>query len=180
MSAALTMAADRSVLLVIDFQGRLMPSIHDGAAAMANARRLIDAAGILSVPVIYTEQNPEGLGGTAPELLTDGATLFRKMNFDAVREPGFLELLPAGREIVVVGCEAHVCVMQTALGLIEAGRRVWLVQDAVGSRRPESKDVAIARLRGAGAAIVTAEMVAFEWLGDARHPRFRDVLKLVK
>ncbi|GGH17688.1 isochorismatase [Alsobacter metallidurans] len=174
------MAAARSVLLVIDFQGRLMPSIHDGAPAMANARRLIDAAGILGVPVVYTEQNPEGLGGTAPELLTDGAAVFRKMTFDAMREPGFLNLLPAEREVVVVGCEAHVCVMQTALGLIEAGRRVWLVRDAIGSRRAESKDVAVARLRAAGATVVTAEMVAFEWLGDARHPGFRDVLRLVK
>jgi nicotinamidase-related amidase len=94
--------------------------------------------------------------------------------------PGFLDRLPARPDLVVAGCETHVCVMQTALGLIEAGRRVWLVRDAVGSRRTESKETAIRRLERRGAEIVTTEMVIFEWLERVEHPRFRDALNLVR
>jgi len=94
--------------------------------------------------------------------------------------PGFLDRLPDRSDLVVAGCETHVCVLQTALGLIEAGRRVWLVRDAVGSRRAESKETAIRRLERNGAEIVTVEMVVFEWLQTAEHPRFRDGLALVR
>jgi nicotinamidase-related amidase len=83
-------------------------------------------------------------------------------------------------DIMVAGCEAHVCVMQTALGLLDAGRRVYLVRDAVASRRAESKETAVARLARHGAEIVTTEMVLFEWLGSAEHPRFRDIIALIK
>ena len=92
----------------------------------------------------------------------------------------FLDRLGDRRDIVVAGCEAHVCVMQTALGLLDAGRRVYLVRDAVGSRRSESKETAVSRLARHGAEIVTTEMVVFEWLGSAEHPRFRDIIALIK
>jgi isochorismate hydrolase len=102
------------------------------------------------------------------------------MSFDACRSPGFFERLGPRPEIVVAGCEAHVCVLQTVLGLLDARRRVFVVSDAVGSRRPESKEAALRRLAAAGAEIVTTEMVLFEWLGSADHPRFREVIALVK
>jgi nicotinamidase-related amidase len=102
------------------------------------------------------------------------------MTFDACRMPGFLDALPEGRDLVVAGCETHVCVMQTALGLIAAGRRVHLVRDAVGSRRAESKETAIRRLERNGAEIVTTEMVLFEWLGTAEDPRLRPVIDLIR
>ena len=102
------------------------------------------------------------------------------MTFDACRGAGFIERLAGRPNIVVAGCEAHVCVLQTVLGLIAAGRRVYLVRDAVGSRRAESKEMAIRRLEQHGAAIVTTEMVVFEWLGTAEHPRFREALALIK
>ena len=145
---------------------------------IANARRLIAAAGLLGVPVLFTEQNAGGLGPTVPELEPGGVA--HKMSFDATKAPGFLERLPEGRGIVVAGCEAHVCVLQTVLGLLAVGRRVDVVQDAVSSRRAESRAAALARMAAHGAGIVTAEMVAFEWLVTARHPRFREVMALVK
>lgn len=168
----------RSLLLVVDVQSRLMPAIDDGDGVIANVRRLIAVAGLLGVPVLFTEQNAGGLGPTVPEL--EPGAVAHKMTFDATKAPGFSERLPEGRDIVVAGCEAHVCVLQTVLGLRAAGRRVDVVQDAVGSRRAESKAAALARMAAHGAGIVTAEMVAFEWLVTARHPRFRDVVALVK
>jgi nicotinamidase-related amidase len=176
----LTIDRNTSALLLIDFQSRLMPAIEGGTNAVANARRLLEAARMLDVPVLVTEQNPKGLGPTVPELLPENGPVFQKMSFDACRMPGFLDRLPARPDLVVAGCETHVCVMQTALGLIEAGRRVWLVRDAVGSRRTESKETAIRRLERRGAEIVTTEMVIFEWLERVEHPRFRDALNLVR
>jgi nicotinamidase-related amidase len=177
----LTIDRDRSALLVIDFQQRLMPAIEEGAAAVANTRRLLQAAEMLRVLVLFTEHNAGGLGPTVAELadFAEGR-LAHKITFDACRMSGFLDRLEDRRDVVVAGCEAHVCVMQTALGLLDAGRRLYLVRDAVASRRPESKETAITRLARHGAEIVTTEMVVFEWLGSAEHPRFRDVIALIK
>ena len=106
--------------------------------------------------------------------------MLAKTAFSAVEDPGFPGLLPGGTsEIVVAGCEAHVCVMQTVLDLLGGGRRVALAADATGSRDPADRAAAIDRARQHGAEIVTSEMVLFEWLRDARHPKFREVHKLV-
>jgi nicotinamidase-related amidase len=106
-----------------------------------------------------------------------------KTHFDACAD-GLVEALhdakPEGSQIVIAGCEAHVCLMQTALGLLGAGKRVWVVANACGSRRPGDHAAAMARLSLAGAMIVTHEMVLFEWLRDCGHSRFREVLKLIK
>ena len=169
-----------SALLLVDFQSRLMPAIDEASAVLANARRLVDAAQLLGVPLLYTEQNAKSLGPTVAELHTGAAETAHKMAFDACREPRFLDRLPAHRDLVVGGCETHVCVLQTVLGLLRAGRRVFLVRDAVGSRRSESKETAIARMEKNGAEVVTTEMVLFEWLGTAADPRLRNVLALVK
>jgi nicotinamidase-related amidase len=171
----------RSLLLIVDFQARLMPAIEEGAAAVANAGRLAAAAGLVGVPLLFTEQNPQGLGPTVPDLArqAEGRTA-RKMHFDACREAGFVERLGERPQIVVAGCEAHVCVLQTALGLIAAGKRIFLVRDAVGTRRGEDKEAAVRRLERHGAEIVTTEMVLFEWLESAGHPRFREALALIR
>lgn len=175
----LTIDRGRSMLLVVDFQARLAPVIDGWDAAVANARRLLDAASLLDVPLLYTEQNPAGLGPTVPQLAQPDATA-SKMSFDATREPGFLDRLPTERAIVVAGCEAHVCVLQSVLGLLDAGREVFVVGDALGARAAESKETALRRMERHGAEIVTAEMVIFEWLATCRHPRFREVVALVK
>jgi nicotinamidase-related amidase len=166
----LTIDPRRSLLLIVDFQSRLMPAIHDGTAAVRNARRLRDMAALVEIPTVLTEQNARGLGATVSELPIGNARLIHKMTFDAVREPDFLG----------AGCEAHVCVQQTVLGLLDAGRKVYLVRDALGSRRVEDKETAIRRMERHGAEIVTTEMVVFEWLETAEHPRFREAIALIK
>jgi nicotinamidase-related amidase len=177
----LTLDRKTSLLLVIDFQARLMPAIENGAAAVANTSRLLRAAEMFDVPALVTEHNAAGLGPTVPDLaaLAHGRVA-HKMTFDACRTAGFLDRLDDRRGIVVAGCETHVCVLQTVLGLIDAGRRVYLVQDAVGSRRSESKEAAIRRMERHGVEIVTTEMVVFEWLGSGEDPRLRDALALIK
>ena len=176
----LTIDRRTSTLLLIDFQAKLMPAIDQGAAVIANARRLIDAAGMLGVPTLFTEQNAKGLGPTVPELAPDPSLIVHKMTFDACGEPSFLPRLPDGRSLVVAGSEAHVCVLQTVLRLIENRRQVFVVCDAIGSRRPESKEIAIRRMECHGADPVTTEMVLFEWLETAQHPRFREVAALIR
>ncbi len=176
----LTLDQRSSTLLVVDLQARLMPAIEGAAAVLANAKRLVEAARLLEVPVLATEQNPGGLGPTVPDLAPAPAAVVPKMTFDAVRSAGFLDRLAAGHAAVVAGCEAHVCVLQTVLGLRAAGRAVYVVRDAVGARRPESKATALERMARHGAEIVTTEMVIFEWLGTAEHPRFRAALALIK
>jgi len=173
--------AKGAVLLLVDLQQRLMPAIDDGETVVARAVRLAEAARLLDVPVRATEQNPAGLGPTVAPLAAYPQAILAKTTFSATGDPGFPALLPAGaREIVVAGCEAHVCVLQTALGLLTLGHRVLVAADAVGSRDPADRAAALDRARQRGAEIVTSEMVLFEWLRDSRHPKFRDVQKLLK
>ena len=173
-------AAD-GVLLLVDLQQRLMPAIYDHETVLARAVRPPRAARLLDVPVFATEQNPAGLGPTVPPLAAYPQKIVSKTAFSAVGDPDFSSLLPAGAgEIVVAGCEAHVCVLQTVLGLLGAGYRVVVAADAVGSRNPADRAAAIDRARQHGAEIVTSEMVLFEWLRDAQHPKFREVQKLLK
>jgi nicotinamidase-related amidase len=174
------MDARRALLLVIDFQARLMPAIDQSEARLAEARRLIGVARLLGVPIVATEQNPQGLGATVPGLLPAGAAKIEKFTFDATQAPALAAHLPKGREIVVIGAEAHVCVLQTVLGLRAQGRRVLVAADAVGSRKASNRKAGLARMAQEGAEIVTAEMVIFEWLADARHPKFRDALALIR
>ncbi|HEV2935647.1 MAG TPA: hydrolase [Streptosporangiaceae bacterium] len=177
----MVLTAEGAVLLLVDLQQRLMPVIHDHDAVVARAVRLAEAAQLLDVPIRATEQYPAGLGPTVPPLAAYPQATLTKTTFSAAADPGFAALLPAGSgQVVVAGCEAHVCVLQTVLDLLGAGRRVVLAADATGSRDPADKAVAVERARQHGAEIVTSEMVLFEWLRDARHPKFREVQKLLK
>ena len=175
------LTADGAVLLLVDLQQRLMPAIYDREVVVSRAVRLAEAARLLEVPICATEQNPAGLGPTVPPLAAYPQKILSKTAFSPVGDPAFSSLLPAGDgEIVVAGCEAHVCVLQTVLDLLGSGHRVALAADATGSRDPADRAAAIDRARQHGAEIVTSEMVLFEWLRDARHPRFREVQKLLK
>jgi nicotinamidase-related amidase len=180
-----TISAATSVLVLVDYQQRLMPAIHDGATAAKNAGVLAQAARLLGVATIVTEQNPDGLGPTvdAVKTATEGARTLAKTHFDACADGLLDEPEIAGQaftQVVVAGCEAHVCMLQTAMSLLRAGKRVWVVDTASGSRRAGDHAAAMNRLAQAGATVVTHEMVLFEWLADCRHPRFREVLKLIK
>ena len=169
------------MLLLIDLQERLMPAIDEGDAVVARTARVAQAAKLLGMPVRATEQYPAGLGPTVQPLSGYPEAVLAKTMFSALDDPDFPALLPVGSvEIVVAGCEAHDCVLQTVLGLLALGHRVVVVADAVGSRDPVDKAVAIDRMRQHGAEIVTSEMVLFEWLRDARHPQFREVQRLLR
>lgn len=175
---------NRSVLVLVDYQGRLLPAIHRGMEVVAEAARLADVAHELGIRVVGTEQNPKGLGPNHEAIRSRCDATLTKMHFDACAD-GLLDLLagsgtPASQEVVVAGCESHVCLLQTALGLLRAGLKVWVVAQACGSREPQNHDLAMQRLREAGAGVVAAEMVIFEWLGSCEHDRFRRVLALVK
>jgi len=197
---------ESSQLVLIDYQTRLMPAMADSDEVVANAVRLAQLAGLLEVPAFFTEQNPSGLGNTVPQLsdqlLAARAKVLAKMQFSAVEE-GLAEMLqpppkpPQGnarslpkhlqkqlpnpsKTIVLAGCEAHVCLLQTALDLLEEEFDVWVVTDACSSRTERNRDAAFDRLAGAGVELVTTEMVAFEWLRTAEHPSFRAAQSLIK
>jgi nicotinamidase-related amidase len=170
----------KSLLLLVDFQTRLVPAIDQGPAVVENARRLVAAASLLGVPKIFTEQNAEKLGGTVPELAEKSEPVVHKMSFDALDAPEFPAGLLDARSVIVAGCEAHVCVLQTALSLIDRGAKVFVVVDAIGSRSPDSKKAAIRRMERHGVEIVTTEMVLFELLKTAAHPYFRKISKLIR
>lgn len=176
----LTIDPKRSLLLIIDFQSRLMPAIDAGATAVRNANRLIGMAELIDIPCIFTEQNAKGLGSTVEDLPIEKGKLIHKQFFDACRENSFLDRIPIDAHVVVAGCEAHVCVQQTVLGLLNTHRKTYVVRDALGSRRPEDKETAIGRMERHGTEIVTTEMVVFEWLQTAEHPKFRDAIALIK
>ncbi len=170
-----------STLLIIDPQVRLMPSIHDAETVVRRCVQLAGAARELGIHVIGTEENPDGLGPLVPEVAALCDTILAKFHFDATAEEGFLSRLPHGRNtLVVAGCEAHVCVMQTVAGLLGAGHAVKWVADAVGSRHPHNRIAATERARKLGADVVTTEMVIFEWLRTSEHPKFRQLLQLVR
>ncbi|MCL4767089.1 MAG: isochorismatase family protein [Hyphomicrobiaceae bacterium] len=174
-------APESSVLLLIDFQARLMPAIYGADVAIANAQRLAAAARLLDIPIRATEQNPAGLGRGVEVLARLAEATLAKRHFDGTREARWAGFLPADRpHVVVAGCETHVCVLQTVMGMLDKGMQVYLVRDAVGSRTAESREAALRRAERHGAELVTTEMVVFEWLATCDHPRFREALALVK
>jgi nicotinamidase-related amidase len=202
--------ADDAQLVLVDYQIRLMPAIFESGLVIANAVRLAQIAKIMQVPVWASVQTPDKLGANVPELdaaiKAAGGSTLEKMYFsaaddliDLLRPPvrkapmgGNARSLPKhmqkpaepeeeGRStIIIAGCEAHICLMQTALELLEQEFDVWVVTDACSSRSERNRDAAFDRLAGNGAELVTTEMVAFEWLRSAEHPAFRDVHKLIK
>jgi len=173
--------ATDSTLLIVDMQERLMPAIAHGAEQADTVAKLAQGARLLDVPVVATEHSSGALGHTIEPLRGPVQAVFQKRHFSAAREPGFDAWLPAARRtVLVVGWEAHVCVLQTVVGLLELDYRAVLVSDAVGSRRPADQHAGMRRMRAAGATVVTAEMALFEWMESCDHPRFRDVLRLVK
>ena len=191
-----------SQLVLVDYQHKLVPAIHDAPGTLANAVRLAKLARLMEVPLFGTEHNPAGLGSTVAELKPLLPRVFAKMDFSAaevllsqlrppVRQGGNARSLPKHLQkreapaserasVVIAGWEAHVCVLQTALGLLEEEFDVWVVTDACGSRTERNRDAAFDRLAGAGCELVTTEMVAFEWLQSADDPRLKEVLTLVK
>jgi len=200
---SILLLAEDTQLVLVDYQAKLMPVIHQADAVLANARRIAKIANLLKLPIIGTEQNPEKLGSNDQEIKSLCQKTLAKMHFGAC-EDGLVELLreppkPMGNArslpkhiqrkqnnqeerntVVIAGCEAHVCLLQTALGLLEEEFDVWVVTDACGSRTELNRDAAFDRLAGNGAELVTTEMVIFELLRSCEHPDFKAGLSLVK
>jgi nicotinamidase-related amidase len=192
-----------SQLVLIDYQTRLLPSIHEGNTVLTQAVKLAKIAKLLRVPITGTEQNPEGLGHNDPTLKSFCAQTLVKTHFNACAEglgdllrdigtpkaspnaksmPKHMQKEPENQRptIVLAGMETHVCFLQTALSLMEEEFDVWVVTDACGSRTERDRDAAFDRLAGNGAELVTVEMVAFEWLESSDHPQFKAVLDLIR
>jgi nicotinamidase-related amidase len=176
------MSAGDTGLLVIDVQEKLVPLIAGAPALLRNLAFLIDVARLLDLPVQATEQYPRGLGPTVPELARRLPERPDKVAFSACACPGVVDAFhrAARPKVVVAGIEAHVCVLHTALDLLALDFRVYVAVDAVGSRHELDKEIALRRLEQAGAVLTTCETCAFEWLGGSRHPRFKEVSKLVQ
>ena len=170
--------ADKSVLLVVDVQGKLAQLMHEHRRLIDNCATLVKAANKIGVPVAASEQYPKGLGPTVPELqeLIPHDSMGSKVHFSCAAS-GCLEHLPSlGRDqIVICGIESHVCVLQTALDYHKTDREVFVVADAISSRNPQEIELAIQRMRQHGIQIVSKEMVLFEWLRQAGTPLFKEI-----
>ena len=173
-----------SLLLIVDMQEKLAPATLAPEAAIARAALLVKAAARLGVPVLISEHYAKGIGHTVPELssLAPDHAAFDKIHFSCLREPGVAARITrlGRRQVVLAGMETHVCVLQTALSLLEADYQVFLATDATSSRRGADRDAAFARLERAGGTLVTAEMTVFEWLERGDTPAFRDLLKIIR
>lgn len=169
----------KSFLLIVDVQEKLMPAVHENEQVAANIARLLGVATELGVPVRASEQYPKGLGQMlAPlrEHIPD-EVITEKTHFSYAQAPSCQRILAQLEQpqVIITGVEAHVCVLQTAIGLQQDGRDVFVVADAVGSRNPRDKQLALERLRAGGVTVVSLEMVAFEWLQQAGTPEFTRV-----
>ncbi len=176
--------AARSQVLIVDAQEKLAPALADHAPAVTAMEKLVRGALLVDVPVLASEQYPAGLGITVPPLaaLIPPDQRLPKLHFSCQRDVAIRDRLEGeGRmQVVLAGMETHVCVLQTALDLLEAGFAVAVVADAVASRQPDCKKLGLDRMARAGASIVTTEMVLFEWLDKAGTPTFKAMLPLIK
>lgn len=176
---------DHTALLLIDVQGKLAQLMHDKEQLFANLERIIKGAQVLDIPIIWTEQVPEKLGQTAPEiaeLLADGAAPLSKASFSCCGAPPFMAQLQALNrgQLLLSGIETHICLYQTSVDLLNMGYEVQVVADAVSSRTAENKQVGLDRIKAAGGIITSTEMALFELLGVADGDQFRQIAKIVK
>ncbi|XP_065884574.1 isochorismatase domain-containing protein 2-like [Dysidea avara] len=175
------LAANRSFFFLCDMQEKFKPTIKHFPEIATVAQRLVSAAKILEIPVIATEQYPKGLGNTVSEIDVSDVKVVAKTVFSMVVPEVEEELKkePNRKSVVLFGIETHVCIQQTTLDLLEKGYDVHVIADACSSRTQVDRMFAIERLRSAGAFITTSESALFELMGNSKHPKFRDVQKLV-
>ncbi|EKT4483986.1 hydrolase [Pseudomonas putida] len=169
----------KATLLVVDIQEKLIGAMSDPEGTRARARWLLAATAELELPTVISEQYPKGLGHTLAPLLAaaPAAEVVEKSHFSCVAAGCLPASLMAREQVIVCGMETHVCVLQTVLGLLTLGKQVFVVEDACDSRTAASKAAGLARMREAGAQVVTREMVLFELMGSAGHLLFRHISK---
>jgi nicotinamidase-related amidase len=178
----------KSSLLIIDVQERLLPAMAERNSVVARTGILQAAAKELDVPVTISEQYPKGLGHTVPELAgptNNDATVFEKLSFSCWRDEALREHFIARHEggrpqMILAGIEAHVCVLQTAIDLSQAGFATYVVADAVSSRKQQSADLALDRMAALGIQVINTEMAVFELLGGAGSPAFKALSALIR
>ncbi len=173
-----------SLLLLVDVQGKLARLMHETEAMIRQQQILIEACRLLEVPIIWAEQLPDKLGPTVPELVEklDGLSPLAKSSFGCCGDQRLMQAIRASgrRQVLLCGIEAHVCVWQTAAALKREGYAVHLVCDAVSSRSAFNREIALRRMDAAGVCLSNVEMVLFELMQTADHPRFREVTRLLK
>ncbi len=174
----------KTALVVVDVQGKLAELMFDKETLFANIAILIKAANILGIPIIWCQQVPAALGPTVGQLaeLLESTDPIDKYTFSCCDDANFSARVKELKrsQVILTGIEAHICIYQTAMDLVAKDLDVHVIADAVSSRRPENKDIALQRLNAEGASLSTTEMALFELLKDAKHPNFKDIAKLVK
>ena len=169
--------------LVIDYQEKIVPAMAEKEVLLENSTKLLKGLSILGVPMVITSQYTKGLGMNLPEIFEGAGTqeYFDKISFSAFDVPEVKgKLQERGKTVIVCGIEAHVCVLQTVIDLLEDGYQPVLVTDCISSRDKQNVEIAIERAKQEGALLTTSESVLFELLRSAGHEKFKEISKLVK
>jgi len=179
------LSPENSLLVIIDVQERLLPVVQHPQQIVFNVRRLLEGARLFGVPVVVSEQYPQGLGSTVKELIQyipEGTAVLPKKTFSVYDDEGIQAAIDAHQrsQVIVCGVESHVCVLQSAFDLLRAGRDVYVVVDAVGSRFTDDQTTALRRFESSGMVLTTTESLLFEWCRTAEHPQFKGVSRLAK
>jgi nicotinamidase-related amidase len=173
-----------TVLAVIDIQGNLAQVMHEKESLFKSVKQLIQGITCLDIPIILTEQNPGKLGPTLPEIreLMPDITAVSKMSFSCCNEKGFIDALNrmGKKQILISGIESHICIYQTTAALVDLGYEVHIVNDAVASRDPINKKLALKKMEHIGSKMTCVEMALFELMKTAEHPKFRDISRIIK
>ena len=176
--------SENAVLIVIDVQGLLAQLMYEKDRFFANLQKIIKGAQVLGIPIILTEQIPEKLGSTIPEIaqLLSDVRPIRKVSFSCGGSDAFMKALEASgrKQVLLTGMETHVCVYQTTLDLLRSGYEVHIVADAVSSRAAENREVGLEKIKDAGAILTSTEMALFELLKVAEGAEFKEIIKIVK
>ena len=171
-------------LLLVDIQGKLAHSMHGKELLFKNMQKLIKGIQVLGIPILWTEQNPQGLGPTIPEIsdLLSNIQPISKMSFSCCQNDRFVQALKAlnRKQVLIAGIETHVCVYQTAVDLVDLGYEVQVVTDAVSSRKIENKEIGLQKMRDSGVSLTSVETALFELLKVAEGEQFKEILKIVK
>lgn len=184
MGALSILTVENAVLVVIDFQERLARVMHQREKLIDNTQRLIKGIQVLGIPIIATEQYPQGLGPTIPEVsqVWSNVQPIPKLSFSCCGDERFLKELKAQnrKQVLVAGIESHVCVYQTAIDLLDSGYEVQVVTDCVSSRTPENREIGLQRMNCAGARLTSTETALFELLRVAKGDKFKEISRIVK
>jgi nicotinamidase-related amidase len=179
------LSEEETALIMIDVQEKLLNVMYGKEALLENVQKITKSANALGIPIIWTEQNPKGIGPTVPEIkdfMPGHIHPVIKFSFSCCSNNAFMDLIKASNrtQFLVAGIETLVCVYQTSVDLFGLGYEVEVLSDAVSSRTPEDKEVGLAKMRDEGVALTSVETAIFELLKDAEHEKFKDILKIIK